>query len=118
MYCIINYMSLQPAQPSQTVIKSGPAVAQMEDQYHGRKKFPIPNERAMRMAKSNTQKHTYSQATRKIPIRHPLVAPSNPIHPPNLKECGSRIITTRQLIRQRDDMVSKTRSGVKYHEGT
>ena len=116
MYCMVYYMSLQPAQPSQTVLKHGPAAARVEDQYQGRKKFPIPNEKAMRMAKSNTQKHTYSQATRKIPIRQPLTAPSNPIHPPNLQECGSRIITTRQLLRQRDNMVSKTRSGTKYHE--
>ena len=110
-------MSLQPAQPSHTVLKHGPAAAQIEDQYQGGKKFPIPNERAMRMAKSNTQKHTYSQTTRKIPIRQPLAAPSNPIHPPNLQECGSKIITTRQLLRQRDNMVSKTRFGMKYHEG-
>ena len=108
---------LQPAQQSERVLKQGPAAAQADENDNRRKKFPIPNEIAKRLAKSIAPNHTYSQVSRKIQLRSSQVAPSNLVQPPNLAKVGSRIITTRQLLAQRDDMVSKTRSGTKYHEG-
>ena len=107
---------LQPAQQSERVLKQGPA-AQADENDNRQKKFPIPNERAKRLAKSTAPNHTYSQVSGRILLRQSQSAPTNPVQPPNLGRVGSRVITTRQLLAQRDGMVSKTRSGTKYHEG-
>ena len=107
---------LQPAQQSERVLEQGPA-AQADENDNRQKKFPIPNERAKRLAKSTAPNHTYSQVSGRILLRQSQSAPTNPVQPPNLGRVGSRVITTRQLLAQRDGMVSKTRSGTKYHEG-